>query len=168
MTKPINDLSFEEVDELLAYDPENGSLTWKVDAGTKRAGSIAGCFNVEMYPVVRIRGRLYKLHRIAWLLFYGAWPVNQIDHRDGDKMNLKIGNFRAATCFGNAQNKKLVSYNTSGIKGVSWHRRAGKWVVQITSNGEYRYLGLYSDKKLAAQAYAKAANDLHKEFARTA
>lgn len=48
------------------------------------------------------------------------------------------------------------SNNTSGFTGVSWHKHANKWHVQIKSNGVNKYIGLYTDINLANQAYVQA------------
>lgn len=35
--------------------------------------------------------------------------------------------------------------NTSGIKGVVWHKRHEKWMARIKVNGKLKYLGYYTD-----------------------
>lgn len=59
------------------------------------------------------------------------------------------------------------SSNTSGYKGVSWHKKRKKWTAEIQADGRRKYLGLYTTAEEAHQAYQDAAKALHCEFART-
>ena len=49
-------------------------------------------------------------------------------------------------------NKKIQSNNTSGVVGVSWDKRASKWISYIKINGKQIYLGAYNDKNDAIAA----------------
>jgi hypothetical protein len=90
---------------------------------------------------------------------------NEIDHIDGDSLNNNRSNLRAATRAQNSQNRSKQKNNASGIKGVSLDKRRSKWLAQIQSDGTHYYLGRFDTKEDAAEAYRKAANKLHKEFA---
>ena len=85
----------------------------------------------------------------------------KVDHRDHDGLNCLRENLRACTNAQNMQNQSgLQSSNTSGFRGVSLHADTGRWVAFISIRGRQTYLGLFSDKASAAQAYA-AANRKH-------
>lgn len=88
-----------------------------------------------------------------------------VDHRDRNRLNNKRRNLRAATNTENQCNKGPQSNNTSGFKGVSWHKKARKWSAQIRLHGKQKHLGLFELAKDAAQAYDTAARQLHGEFA---
>ena len=67
----------------------------------------------------------------------------------------------------NSRNQKIRrKNNTSGFKGVYWHKARKKWRVQITVDGKNMHLGSFDDKKDAAQAYNDAAVQYHGEFAK--
>jgi hypothetical protein len=65
-------------------------------------------------------------------------------------------------------NKKRQANNTSGYKGVCYHKITGKWAARIRLNKCLRHLGLFPTPELAHMAYAKAAAELHGDFARAA
>ncbi|WBK39668.1 hypothetical protein [Xanthomonas phage L522] len=114
-------LTFEQVDQLLAYDPATGELRWKVARGRHgnacKAGSVAGSVNSRGYIQVGVHGRLYQAHRLAWLLHHGAWPSQQIDHIDRDRTNNRIDNLRECSNSENQQNVGKRSDNKSGVQG---------------------------------------------------
>lgn len=56
------------------------------------------------------------------------------------------------------QKKRLN--NTSGVKGVSFHKRSGKWMAYITLAGKRRYLGIFGTVEEAAQARREAEVEL--------
>ena len=57
--------------------------------------------------------------------------------------------------------------NKAGLKGVTLHKRAGKWQAQIQAFGVTHYLGIFNTAQLAHAAYCEAAARLHGNFART-
>ena len=88
-----------------------------------------------------------------------------VDHRDGDGLNNHRENLRVATHTENIRNSRKSSANTSGYKGVCWHKRDLKWMVQIGDNGKLINLGYFDDIEDAAAAYREAATKYHGEFA---
>jgi hypothetical protein len=90
----------------------------------------------------------------------------EVDHRDGDGLNNRRANLRACSHGENMFNQRKARTNTSGYKGVYWHRVGGKWAAAIQVNGRKRHLGLFYSKDVAARAYDRAARELFGEFAR--
>jgi len=69
------------------------------------------------------------LHRLISEAFIPN-PDNKlcIDHIDNNTLNNNsINNLRWVTTKENAQNAKLSAKNTSGFKGVSFHKKLNKW-----------------------------------------
>jgi hypothetical protein len=95
---------------------------------------------------------------------YGEWPTDLIDHANGDPSDNRLCNLREANRATNAANARRPRDNTSGFKGVSWAKSARKWRATLAG----KHIGIYDTKEDAASAYARAAKELHGEFARSA
>lgn len=88
------------------------------------------------------------------------------DHVNGNGLDNRRGNLRVCTSSQNQKNQRKNKANTSGFKGVSWDKERKKWAAYINANGRLYHLGRFSIKRVAAEAYDKAAKKLHGEFAR--
>jgi hypothetical protein len=104
---------------------------------------------------------LLRLHRLVM----GDPEGKFIDHRNGNKLDNRKAFLRPATNAENQYNQGIPSRNTSGHKGVHWHKRDQKWSAQIRHEGKQIHLGYFTDLEDAAQAYREAAVKYHKEFA---
>jgi hypothetical protein len=155
-------------EKYLIYRPRKGELRWIKPPGNRvKVGSRAG-FNMQHgYRCICLRGRYYLEHRVAWYLKTGVWP-RQVDHRDGNGLNNKWQNLRLATTSQNQANKKLGRNNTSGYKGVCWHKGGQRWAAMIEIGGRQKWLGTYETPELAHIAYVAAAKKHFGEFARAA
>ena len=149
-----------ELKDLLTYNPETGIFNW-----IKRNGNIAGYTTVKGYVRILINYKLYPAHRLAWLYVNGSFPNKFIDHINHVCDDNRIINLREATVSQNSQNQTIRSCNTSGLKGVYWNKKANKWLAKIEFLGKSKYIGVFLDKNEAHQAYCKAADKYHKEFA---
>lgn len=88
--------------------------------------------------------------------------VDHINHRPSD--NRKC-NLRTCGRSENCANRRKGSNNTSGTKGVSWHRRKKQWQVRIMKDKKMHSLGYYNDLKEAQKARARADTVFFGEFA---
>ena len=109
--------------------------------------------------------KMYKIHRLVALNFI-ANPENKplVDHRDGNKQNNNINNLRWATNQENQRNAKLSIGNTSGIKGVCWHKRPKKWCASIKVNGRTMSLGFFDNIEEAKQVRQNKVYEIYGEF----
>lgn len=91
----------------------------------------------------------------------------QVDHRKPDKtLDNRKKNLRVCTGSNNLANARKRRTNSSGFKGVSFHRMSRKWIAQITVNRKPIYLGLHQTARSAHGAYRTAAIKYFGEFAR--
>lgn len=162
--KEKTELTQAELKRLLHYDPETGVFTWRVRMSDRiRAGQVAGCLSTQGQNIlVRVHGKLYQAHRLAWLYVHGRFPPEGLDHINGVRNDNRITNLRLADQSENLQNRrKPPSNNTSGFLGVGFHKRSNRWRAYIKINYKYLHLGTFSCPKKAHQAYVKAKRELH-------
>lgn len=165
----IKEVTKEEEDfikENLLYDFETGYLWWNKHGFGRQFDKPAGCLNKVGYIQVRVKSVAYAAHRVAWFLFYGMWPKDQIDHINNVRDDNRIVNLREATSTENHGNMKVRKGGTSKYKGVCWHKQLCKWNVRIMLNYKQIHLGCYDNEEEAALAYNKAALEYFGEYAK--
>lgn len=143
------------------------NLIYDCDTGFfhKKDGSIAGSHNPLGYIRIYVESKIYSASRLAWLYETGEWPNDEIDHINGVRDDNRFINLREANRSQNCYNKGLMTNNTSGHKGVSWHKTRLCWQAIITVNKKQKHLGYYSSKQEAIDARKKAEEIYHGEFA---
>jgi hypothetical protein len=167
-------LTADYLRSILRYEVETGFFYWldrrdvQKHVNSRLAGKRAGYVGTGGYISIIVDKQSYAAHRLAWLYVNGKWPDPQrvIDHVDRNPANNAFTNLRLATAAENRLNR-LVS-SASGRRGVTWHRKIGRWQAQIEHAGKVTYLGCFDDKEEAARAYQQAAADIYGgEFAGT-
>lgn len=140
-----------ELKQLLFYCDVTGHFTWLMSNSKKiKIGDMAGCLNKkDGYRYIKINGKLYLEHRLAWLYVHGVMPPDMVDHRNRIRDDNRIDNLRLATNAENQQNRDKPKNNTSGVTGVTWNKRSGKWLAQIMVNRKNIYLGIFVIKNSA-------------------
>jgi hypothetical protein len=113
---------------------------------------------------MRVDGRLYRAHRLAWLYVHGEWPKGNLDHINRDGCDNRIANLRLATYSENGRNSRLRSSNTSGFRGV-YRRPNGRFTAQIWHSGACQTLGTFDTIEEAHAIRREAARELYGEFA---
>lgn len=160
-------ITAERLRQVLHYDPETGLFTWREKIARKVVvGRRAGHINAAGYRLIGIFGQLYYAHRLAFLYMTGEWPSADVDHRFGAKDDNRWSELRPATEQQNAFNMRRPAHNSSGFKGVSWHKGAGKWSAYVIADGRKRHLGLHETPEAAHAAYVRAVAQIQPEFVR--
>lgn len=157
------DLTQKMLSDRLHYDPRSGQFAWRVSRGTQKKGSVAGFVKEDGSRVISLCGHRYRASHLAWFYITGKWAEHEIDHINRDRRDDSWKNLRAATRSQNQANVGLRNDNESGYKGV---RKVGnRWRAEIMKDKKCTHLGYFATAKEAAEAYQKAATDLHGEFA---
>lgn len=86
------------------------------------------------------------------------------DHINGNKLDCRKKNLRIVTRSQNCFNRKLNKNSSTGYKGVSLWR--GKFRASINKDKHRYWLGIFSNPDNAAEAYNKAAKELHGVYAK--
>ena len=153
--------------EVLSYDKDTGIFIWiKPTSRRVTKNSKAGVINASKYVAISIDKKRYAAHRLAWLYVYGKFPDNNIDHIDGNPSNNSIVNLREATQQQNLYNTKKPVTNTSGYKGVHFHKGTKKWRAVVSVNNYPKHLGLFKTLEEAHIAYETWCIQHRGEFTR--
>lgn len=100
------------------YEPESGSMVWlpkpvnshfDISWNKKFQGKEVGSITKGGYRIVWINEKHHYVHRLAWLYMTGLWPVNDLDHINGDSSDNRFSNLREATTAQNIQNRLPIA-----------------------------------------------------------
>lgn len=167
------ELPVERLRNMVRLDAASGSMTWMPRVLADFAGAInpqqaMATWNTRFsgqpafahsagngYLHGSLLGRKVLAHRVVWALHYGTWPVQTIDHIDGDRTNNRPENLRDVPHQTNCQNQPLSSASSTGVTGVSFDRQRGQFEAHVTVDGAKRSLGRF--KELADAEVARAA-----------
>lgn len=150
-------------------------LRWRVDilAGRKQSsvimqrGDVAGGLKFDKKGkktccAVKLRGRVFQVHRIIWEMFVEDIPgKKEIDHLDGNPHNNVLSNLFCKTKKGNARNRKQRIDNKTGVTGVSYCQTPGKesYVASwMTEDGKYKNNRFSVSKYGKDEAFKLAVN----------
>lgn len=142
---------------ILSYDPISGILTWKKHRWKRMVGKKAGTKTYLGYLTVQIDRKIFLVHRLAWAIHHGEWPV-QIDHINGEKEDNRLSNLRNCSSKENSQNRRTV-LSKVGVLGVC--KSGSGFKASIGVNRKSKYLGTFKTVELAHNAYLSAKAELH-------
>jgi hypothetical protein len=156
--------ALERLRELLAYDPETGTLTWRVSTSRRAPiGAEAGCLSKKSgYVLVRVDNVLHRAHRLVWKMVYEEEP-GEIDHANGVRHDNRMANLRPVTRSQNNMNRRATSVHG---KGVCFDKERGLFAAKIKLGGRQHNLGRFATAEAAAEAYKRAADEMFGEYAR--
>lgn len=156
-------LTAERLREVLHYDPETGVFRWAKSRPHCKIGNVAGCVCSDRgYVVVRIDGRLWLAHRLAFLYMTGEWPSHEVDHINGARFDNAWANLRDVVSRVNKENmRQAYSNNQVGMLGVSFFKPAQLWRACIQVDKKPHHLGYRKTAEEAAQLYLDAKRKLH-------
>lgn len=160
MTSPIaaNDLK-----EIISYDPASGGFLWKVSRSKKvKVGARIGSWDLYGYQTVRIDGRSYKLHRLAWLYMTGEWPVGDVDHINGVRHDNRFSNLRDVPRGQNLENRRAANPGKKSGLPLGVHRERYAFSARISRDNCSIVLGHFPTPEEASAAYIQAKRALHR------
>jgi hypothetical protein len=156
----MNQINQSKLKEIFSYDAETGFFTRLVStARLAKSGTVVNNKGALGYFQIKVAGKSYLAHRLAWLYVYGEFPKEHIDHINGNPSDNRISNLRDVDRRINMQNKKTKSSNKSGYLGV--FPNCGKWIARIRKDGVLMNLGNFSTPDAAHEAYLQKKRAIH-------
>ncbi len=131
------------------------SNSWK-EVGTKSPSG---------YLYFLLNGKSLMVHRYIYENYY-CISLNQdqiINHKNHKRDDNRICNLEIVSNQQNCQYKSIPKNNTSGVKGISWHKQNKKWRAQINVNGKNTHLGLFENIEEAKVAWVTKATELNNQ-----
>lgn len=118
-----------------------------------------------------MNGRYIKGKRLPKIQMHNMILGESADHKNGNGLDNRRKNLRAANKFQQAYNKGVhIHKKSKGCKGVSIVKNRNGiptyWIARITVENKRIYLGVFKNHIAASRAYIKAAKKYHGEFAR--
>jgi hypothetical protein len=165
-------LTQEDVNELFEY--RDGGLYWKIDIYTGKnykicnvkIGDKAGCVwqtKGNYYETIRYKRKLYFTSRLVFLMFNGYLP-ERVVFKDGNTLNTRIENLLEANFSQVQYRTKLNSKNKTGYKGVFFNKQLNKYLVYISKNLKWIYLGYADTAEEVNKFYLEAREKYHGDF----
>lgn len=114
------DITKEDFEERLSYNPETGILTWIAKGNSKKVviGSRAGSISPYGHRVLNWCGYLIPEHHVIWVMYYGVWPSQYIDHINHNEQDNRLVNLREVSKSENNRNQSKRSDNSTGFTGI--------------------------------------------------
>ena len=167
MMKP----SIEYLRQRIKVDTEKGVVTW-VDATRHHKelnGLEAGCsrrssHHNKRYWYVKIDSLALKRSHIVFLFGVGHWPVNQVDHINGNSLDDRITNLRGATSTQNAWNHKHRAKQSPTPMGVR-QTKSGRYQARIACNKKQIAIGTFETAEQAFEIYQQKRKELFGDYA---
>lgn len=157
-------LTAEQAVKVFSYDPETGLLlrVRPIEGQSTIRKPIAGYIDRDGYRTIKVLGYTYFAHRVIWLMQTGSWPDGFIDHINGVRHDNRFCNLRVVDRAMNQQNMHAArADSSSGVLGVSLHKKTGKWRAQLSINGRTTYLGVFDSMEEARLVYLQAKRKHH-------
>jgi len=79
----------------------------------------------------------YSVHRLMGEVFLPNFNnLPTVEHKDQNKLNNSLFNLKWENLSNQSHNRGSMRNNKSGVKGVSYHKRKGKWMGYMMLNGK--------------------------------
>lgn len=114
------------------------------------------------YVYASTKGTTVKMHRYL----IDAPDGLVVDHINGDSLDNQISNLRACSQLVNGHNRHSLNINnSSGVRGVSYHKASKKWRATVRVNYKQKHLGTFGCVKEAERVVTKYRESLFEKGA---
>lgn len=163
-------LTQEQISKRLDVDVASGVVRWRDATKHHRplVGRLAGYARKgrhdKHYWVIKINEIQYLRSQIVFAVKTGAWPDALIDHINGNSLDDRGENLRAATAMQNAWNHKTRAKASPLPMGVR-RTRSGRYQARLSINKKAVVVGVFDCPVQAANAYQFARKEAFGDYA---
>jgi len=168
------------VSEAIEYNPDTGLMIWKRRPeshfakgrhgqyatmkgwNSRHAGKPAAAIShgSDGFLQAILFGRRILAHHVAWCIHKMEWSKLPIIHANGDKTDNRSFNLEQTGVPHIYWGQKIQTNNTSGVKGVSWHKGSNRWQARLMRFGVSHHAGYFSTVNDAEKALESLALEL--------
>ena len=159
------DITHEILLREILYVPETGEFFRRPTEATKsdkrremRKTGCEKCYNGKMYVQISIMGIQFLGHRLAYFYMVGRLPDDEVDHIDGNGLNNRWDNLRAATRVENCRNVRYRREGGNDDVGIHYCKRRKHW---IASAGKQRKCCRTKEQALIERDRFRKENGFH-------
>ena len=141
-----------------------------------RAGEVIYKARIDLLDIALVKDIRWSYHKTGYAhnsnigmlhnFIMHAQDGQMYDHKNTKRLDCRRKNLRLCTYQDNSRNRSIASNNSSGAKGVCWHKKIAKYQAYLQIDRKSKHLGYFDDLIEAARAYNKAARELFGEFAK--
>jgi hypothetical protein len=101
-----------------------------------------------------------RIHRLLAIHFIpNPYNLRCVDHINHDALNNDLSNLRWTTSSENNRNRTKKANTSSQYNGVSFNKKANKWLAHSTINYKTKHLGYFNNEIDAAKTFDKYARE---------
>lgn len=104
-------------------------------------------------------------HKLIYMHKVVLGTDKEVDHKNLNRLDNRKSNLRVCDRSLNMGNSKSRG-GSSMFKGVTFNKRARKWIAQITVKRQPIFLGYFYNEEDAARAYDERAREYYGDFGR--
>ena len=112
-----------------------------------------GSIDTYGYLILKIKGKQFKAHRIAWLLCKGDFPSTELDHINRNRLDNRIENLRESNRQQQVENREYLPNPDTGIKGVYLDKHTNGLKKRYTTRHKGKMYRFYTPQD--AEAFRK-------------
>lgn len=114
------EIKYDEISKVVYYDESSPTCLRWIDGAKKfKSNEPAGYVSNSGYVDITINNKLYRAHRIIWVLIHKELSKDKvIDHISGNKSDNRISNLRLVTASENSKNRLLNPPSDTGLRNI--------------------------------------------------
>lgn len=109
-----------------------------------------GSLDRDGYLILKVKGKQFKAHRVAWLLNYGDFPTKEIDHINRIRTDNRIENLRESDRKEQHRNMTRHPNKDTGVIGI--------YIDKVTKGLKKKYTTRISGKTYRFYTLEDAVN----------